>query len=99
MGDLARIGIFLAVCLSVMGIILGFPIMLYMNLDVFRAGIDTIVNLLGEYFIFGRGLINNFLSPWARTAVTGLMEWFLCKNFLTFSLKISVWVYRWIFKG
>lgn len=98
MSDLAKWGISLACALSMIGIILTFPILLYINLDVFRAALDTIVGLLGEPLFFGRGLINNFLSPWARGAVTGLMGWFLGKWFLTYSLKITVWVHKWIFK-
>lgn len=98
MSDLARWGIFLSCGVLIIGIIVGFPIMAYMNVDVFKTAVDTIVSVLGEPLLFGRGLINNFLSPWARGAVTGLMGWFLGKWFLTYTLRITVWVYKWIFK-
>lgn len=97
MSDIARWGIFLAAAITIIGIVVAFPIMDYMDLGVFQSGIDTILSVMGDALIFGRGLINNFLSPWARTAASGLMCWFLGKWFLTYTIRITVWAYKWVF--
>lgn len=98
MGDIAKWAILVAAGLALIGMILAFPIMDYMDVGVYSEGIATIVNYCGSAFIFARGLINNFLSPWARSAISGLTLWFIGKWIVTYSVKMMVWVYRFIFK-
>lgn len=98
MSDIAKWGICLAAAMGALGTILSFPILLYINVPVFQSALDVILAYMGDALLFGRGLINNFLSPWSRSAVSGLMMWLLGKQFMTYSLKISVWAYKWIFK-
>lgn len=98
MGDLAKWAILAAVVITIVSMCVAFPISQYIKLDVYAAGISTIVNYTSEALMFGRGLINNFLSPWARSALSGLMIWLIAKWLLTYTLRITSVVYHWIFK-
>ena len=98
MGDVAKWVILGAAILTIIAMILGFPIMKHADVVVYAQGITTIVSLAGDAFIFARGLVNNLLSPWARTALSGLMSWLIGKWLFTYGLKVLVWAYHYIFK-
>ena len=80
------------------GVIMAVPVLAYMDVNVFNGAISTLVTYAGDGFRFGRGLLNNFLSPWARDALSGLMIWIIGKFFFTWGLKIATWAYQGIFK-
>ena len=82
----------------VFGLIVALDIFKYIDLGVFEAAVSTLLNLAGDGFSFGRGLVNNLLSPWARTALSGLMYWLIAREFIIWTIKVSVWVYHYIFK-
>lgn len=98
MSDVAKWIILAAGIVTIITMILGFPILSHINVTVFSDGIKVIVTKAGDALMFGRGLVNCFLSPWARTAVSGLLSWLFAKWFFTYSLKILVWAYHFIFK-
>ena len=80
------------------GVIMAVPVLEYMDVTVFSGAISTLVQYGRDAFIFGRGLLNNLLSPWARSAVSGLMIWLVGKTFFMWGLKVASWAYHWIFK-
>lgn len=98
MGDVAKWILLVAAAVIMIGIIVAFPINSFMDLGVLSSSIATLVSYTGEAFLFGRGLINNFVSPWARGALSGLMFWLIAKWAMTYTLKVMVWVYHFIFK-
>lgn len=98
MGEVAKWAILVAAGLLILGSILAFPICYYMDVSIYSAGIATVVNIAGKGFVFGRGLLNNFFSPWARGALTGLMIWLVGKWLVTYSIKVMIWVYHFLFK-
>lgn len=99
MSDVAKWLILAAFAVSGIAVILGFPIMEYaLDFDTYLSGITTIVTYAGNAFRFGRGLINNLFSPWARTALSVLMTWLVGKWLMTYSLKIAIWIYHYMFK-
>ena len=98
MGDVAKWVILAAAAITIISLIVAFPIMNYMDVGVYAAAIQTLVQYAGSAFVFARGLINNLLSPWARSAVSGLMLWMVAKWLVTYSLKVLVWVYHYVFK-
>lgn len=99
MGDVAKWIILAGAAITVIALIVGFPIMNYAtDIDTYIGAITTIVTYAGSAFRFGRGLINNLLSPWARAALSGLMLWLVGKWLVTYSLKIFVWIYNYLFK-
>lgn len=65
----------------------------------FTTSVNGIVALCGQYFKFGRGLINNFLTPFGRGCVTGLMSYWIAKFFINLSIKVIAWVNHFIFRG
>ncbi len=98
MSDIVKWGLLVAGAIIIIGLILAMPLEKYIDIPVFTSGITTLVNVCGDGFKFARGAINNLLSPWARSAVTGLAVYIIGKQFLTLSLKIVIWVYHFIFK-
>ncbi len=98
MGDIAKWGILAAAAAIIIGLIVAFPFMNFIDSGVYTQGIATLVTVVGNGFTFARGLVNNFLSPWARSALTALMIWLVGKWILTYSVKLIIWVYHFLFK-
>lgn len=98
MGDIAKWAILIAGIVIVIGLIMALPIIGYIDVSVYADGLATIISYAGDALIFARGFLNNFFSPWARKAVSGLMLWFVGKWLVTYSIKVMVWVYHYIFK-
>ena len=98
MSDVAKWALLIAGILVIIGLILALDINTLIDFAVFNEAIDTIVEYLEDGFKFGRGVINNLLSPWARSALSGLLVWIIGKEFIIWTIKISVWAYHYIFK-
>lgn len=98
MSDIVKWGLLVTGAVIVIGLIVAMPLTEYIDIPVFTSAITVIVNICGDGFRFARGAINNLLSPWARSAVTGLAVYIIGKRFLTLSLKIIIWIYHFIFK-
>ena len=98
MGEVAKWAILAAVVITIISMCVAFPITQYIKVDVYLNGITTVIDVAGDALLFGRGLLNNFLSPWARTAVSGLMIWLIGKWLLTYTVRVTSIVYHWIFK-
>lgn len=98
MSDVAKWALLVAGALILIGLIMALPFVEFINLGEFSAAISNVVNIAGNAFQFGRGLINNFLLPFGRTVVTGLMYWLIGKWAITIAIKITAWVYHFIFK-
>lgn len=98
MSDIAKWALLVAGALVIIGMILTLPFTEFLVPDQFTTLIGTLVEIAGDGFIFGRGVINNFLTPYGRAVLTGLLYWFFGKWAITISFKIVVWVYHFIFK-
>ena len=98
MSDVAKWALLITGILIVIGLILNLAVFDYINPIVFNEAIATIINYCADGFKFGRGIINNLLSPWARKSLTGLMIWLIAKPTLTWSIKLSISAYHYIFK-
>ncbi len=98
MGEIAKWALLVAGAVIIVGLIMVLPIVDYIDASVFGAAISVIVNICSDGFRFARGAINNLLSPWARTAVTGLAVYIIGKRFVTLGIKIFIWIYHFIFK-
>ena len=98
MGDIAKWALLVAGAVIIIGLIMALPIVDYIDATVFGTAISVVVNVCSEGFRFARGAINNLLSPWARTAVTGLAVYIIGKRFVTLGIKIFIWIYHFIFK-
>ena len=98
MSDVAKWLILVAAFVVIFGLIVGLDVFNFIDLNVFDDAVSKLIDFAGDGFMFGRGLINNLLSPWARTALTGLMYWIIGREFILWTIKVSVWVYHYIFK-
>lgn len=98
MGDVTKWVILAAVAVTVISLLVSLPIMVGIDLEVYAAGIDTIVSIAGDALLFGRGLINNLLSDWARDMLSGLMIYLVAKWLCTYSIRVYTWVHHYLFK-
>lgn len=98
MGDVVKWGLLVAGIILLISMISALPFMQFLNLDELAGAISSVVAVCGGVFRFARGLINNFLSPFGRTAATGLIYWVICKPFILQGIKYLVWIYHYIFK-
>lgn len=98
MSDIAKWALLVAGIIVLIGLILALPFVDFINVDEFAGALANVVNIAGGAFVFARGLINNFLLPFGRTVVTGLMYWLLGKWAITIVIKITSWAYHFIFK-
>lgn len=98
MSDAIKWGLLAAGIVIIIGLIVALPITSGLNVAEFTSMINTLVNIAGTAFTSARGIINNFLTPFGRTLLTGLLYYLFGKFFITISIKIGSWVYHFIFK-
>ena len=98
MSDAIKWGLLIAGAVIIVGMIVALPFMDFLNVGEFAGMISGLVDIAGSAFTFGRGLLNNFLTPFGRTALTGLLFWMFGKWAITIAVKLVIWVYHFIFK-
>lgn len=98
MSDIAKWTLLVAGALALIALILALPFVEFINLDEFTAALSNVVSIAGGAFQFGRGLINNFFLPFGRTVASGLIWWLIGKWAITITIKITAWIYHFIFK-
>ena len=98
MGDVVKWGLLVAGIVLLVAMVAELPFLEFMNLDELTGAVANVVAICGNAFRFGRGLINNFLTPFGRGAATGLIYWIICKPFIMQGIQYLVWVYHYIFK-
>ena len=98
MGDVVKWGLLVAGIILLIAMIAELPFLEFMNLDELVAAVSTVVEICAGVFRFARGLINNFLTPFGRTAASGLIFWVICKPFIMQAIQYIVMVYHYIFK-
>lgn len=98
MGDVVKWGLLVAGIILLIAMIAELPFLEFMNLDELVVAVSNVVEICAGVFRFARGLINNFLTPFGRTAATGLIFWIICKPFIMQAIQYIVMVYHYIFK-
>lgn len=98
MSDVVKWTLLLGGAIVFIGLIIVLDPIQFIDENVFGNAITTIINIAGEAFNFGRGIINNLLSPWAREALSGLIYWIIGKELILWGMKVSVWAYHYLFK-
>lgn len=98
MGDVVKWGLLVAGIVLLIALVMELPFLEFMNIEELTGAVATVVGICGEAFRFGRGLINNFLTPFGRSAATGLIFWVICKPFIMQAIQYIVMVYHYIFK-
>lgn len=98
MGDIVKWGLLVTGIVLLISMVSQLPFLELLNLDELTGAISGIVSVCSGVFRFGRGLINNFLTPFGRGAASGLIFWVICKPFIMQSIQYLVMVYHYIFK-
>lgn len=98
MSDIAKWALLVAGAVAIIALIMALPFMDFLNVGEFATLITDLVDIVGGAFNFARGLINNFLTPFGRMALSGLLYWMFGKWAITVAIKIVVWAYHFIFK-
>ncbi len=99
MSDVAKWALLAVGAVALIALIMALPIVGFIDIEELTSSIAKVVNIVGPHFQTGRGIINNFLSPFGRTLLTGIMGWLVGKFALTTGIKITTWAYHYIFKG
>ena len=98
MADVAKWALLVTGAILIIALIMSLPFMEFVDAQQFSELINSLVSLAGGAFTFARGLINNFLTPFGRIALTGLLYWMIGKWAITVAVKMIIWVYHFIFK-
>ncbi len=99
MSDIVKWGLLTAGLIAIVALVMNLPFVEYADMGEFAAAINNIVSVCGEFFQDARGLINCFLLPFGRTLLSGIMVWLFGKWAITVAIKITAWVYHFIFRG
>lgn len=81
------------------GLVMALPFVGFIDFAQFGLAITDIVSIAGDFFSSARGLINCFLLPFGRTALSGLLIWLFGKWAIMISIKTVTWVYHFVFRG
>lgn len=98
MSEVVKWGLLVAGLLVIIALIVALPFVEFIDFGEFGNLITQLVSLCSSAFSFGRGLINNFLTPFGRTVLTGIMIYLIGKWAITIGIKITSWAYHFIFK-
>lgn len=98
MSDAVKWALLAAGIVIIIALIVSLPFMSGINLTEFASMINELVAIAGTAFKAARGIINNFLTPFGRYILSGLLYYIFGKFFITIGIKISSWVYHFIFK-
>ena len=99
MSDVVKWGLLAAGAVALVALIVALPFVDFINVGELGTLISRLVDLVGGAFTSARGLVNNFLTPFGRDVLTGIMLYLLAKWVITLSIKITAWIYHFIFKG
>lgn len=98
MGEFVKWGLLVAGAVALIALIVALPFMEFLNVGELSNQIGVVVTYCGSFFANARGLINIFLAPFGRTVLSGLIGYFMTKWIIKLGIKITAWIYHFIFK-
>lgn len=98
MSDIAKWALLIAGAVALIALVLALPFMDFLDTGELSSAIGDIVSVAGGAFGTVRGLLNNLLSPFGRTCLSGLLVYFFTKWIVTAGIKVTTWIYHFIFK-
>ena len=100
MSDAVKWALAAALVVGVVVTCLTFPFVQY--LPTAHSDLAYVLNAIGNHcgsaFYEVRGFINFFLFDFSQKMLSGLIIWFFTSWFAKWTIKITVWVYNFIFK-
>lgn len=98
MSDIAKWALLAAAAVSIIALIVALPFVEFINLGELTSAINGIVSICGSAFASARGIVNNFLTPFGRTLLSGILIYLFGKFFIGKTIEIVIWIYHFIFK-
>lgn len=100
MSDIAKWALLVTAVLALIVIVLTMPFAKFLptGAQQITVYIDEIVTLCSGFFYTARSLINIFLFESARSVLSGLIVYLFAKWIITISVKITTWIFHFIFK-
>lgn len=99
MSDVVKWGLLTAGLVALVALIMNLPFVQYADAGQLGGAVMNIMNVAGTALLRARGLINNFLLPFGRNLLTGIIAWLFGKWAITVAIKITAWVYHFVFRG
>lgn len=99
MSNAVKWALLAAAAVAAIALIVALPFTQFANAGQLSSMLTRLVELVGGAFASARGLVNNFLTPFGRTVLTGLLYYLFGKFFITIAIRVSAWVYHFIFRG
>ena len=99
MSDVVKWGLLAAAVVVAIGLIVALPFTGFIDGTQFATLLSRLTQICTTAFTAARGIINNFLTPFGRSVLTGLIYYLFGKFFVTLGIKITAWIYHYVFKG
>lgn len=99
MSNAVKWALLAAGAVALIALIVVLPFTGFINVDEFSSLLVQLATLAKSGLSFGRGVVNNFLTPFGRTVFTGLLYYLFGKWAITVGIKIVTWVYHFVFRG
>ncbi len=98
MSNAVKWALLAAAAVALIALVVALPFTNFINASQFANSINVVVNTCGDYFTSARGILNNFLTPFGRTVLTGLLYWLFGKWAIMIAIKIGAWIQHFVFK-
>lgn len=98
MSDIAKWALLVVGAIALIGLIVALPFVQYIDVGEFGDLLNDILSVVGNAFQSARGLINNFLTPFGRGLLSGILIYLFGKWAINIGIKITAWIYHFIFK-
>lgn len=98
MGEVIKWGLLVVGAVALIALIVALPFVEFINAGELGTMLSRLVEIVGAALTSARGLLNNFLTPFGRNVLTGIMFYLVAKWVITLTIKIVAWIYHFIFK-
>ena len=99
MSNAVKWGLLAAGLAILIGLVIALPFTGLIDFNELSNSVGSLVSVAGQALYSGRCLVNNFLSPAGRTIFSGLLIYLCIKWAVTIGVKITAWIYHFIFRG
>ena len=98
MGEFVKWALLGVGIVALIALVVALPFTDFLDVSEFGALITKFVDIAGFTLLSARQLINNFLTPFGITVLSGLLIYIIGKWVITIGIKLTAWVYHFIFK-
>lgn len=98
MGEFIKWALLVVGIIALIALVVALPFTGFLDVGEFGSLITQLVDIVGSFLLTARQLINNFLTPFGITVLSGLLIYIIGKWVITIGIKITAWIYHFIFK-